>query len=135
LFCLLFWVWWEFEDYRNDIYIVTDEKIIDIEATPLWLSMRRREGGLDRVQNVLATQVGIWQNLLNYGNVDIKTAATDEGYTFLKIPNPRLVQDIVFQKLDSFRARQAERLIRDRQREMIEGLNVYNELKDEGFKV
>jgi hypothetical protein len=51
------------------------------------------------------------------------------------VSNPRLVQDIVFQKLDSFRARQAERLIRDRQREMIEGLNVYNELKDEGFKI
>ncbi|MCU0502210.1 MAG: cyclic nucleotide-binding domain-containing protein, partial [Anaerolineae bacterium] len=135
LCCLLFWVWWEYEDYRNDIYIVTDDQIIDIEAKPLWLSMRRREGGLDRVQNVDMAQVGLWQNLLNYGNVDIKTAATDEGYTFLKIANPRLVQSIVFQKLDAFRSRQAERLIRDRQREMIEGLNVYNELKDEGFKI
>ena len=135
LFGLLFWVWWEYEDYRNDIYIVTDDQIIDIEAKPLWLSMRRREGGLDRVQNVDMAQIGLWQNLLNYGNVDIKTAATDEGYTFLKVSNPRLVQSIVFQKLDAFRSRQAERLIRDRQREMIEGLNVYNELKDEGFKI
>ncbi len=100
LFCLLFWVWWEYEDYRNDIYIVTDDQIIDIEAKPLWLSMRRREGGLDRVQNVDMAQIGLWQNLLNYGNVDIKTAATDEGYTFLKVSNPRLVQSIVFQKLD-----------------------------------
>jgi CRP-like cAMP-binding protein len=135
LCCLLFWVWWEYEDYRNDIYIVTDDQIIDIEATPLWLAMRRREGGLDRVQNVLAVQVGVWQNILNYGNVDIKTAATDEGYTFVKVGNPRLVQAIVFQKLDAFRTRQAERQIRDRQQEMIEGLGVYNELKDEGFKV
>ena len=103
LFCLLFWVWWEYEDYRNDIYIVTDDQIIDIEAKPLWLSMRRREGGLNRVQNVDMAQVGIWQNLLNYGNVDIKTAATDEGYTFMKVSNPRLVQSIIFQKLDSFR--------------------------------
>jgi CRP-like cAMP-binding protein/membrane protein YdbS with pleckstrin-like domain len=132
---LLFWVWWEYEDYRNDIYIVTDDKIIDIEATPLWLAMRRREGGLDRVQNVLATQVGIWQNLLNYGNVDIKTAATGEGYSFLKVSNPRLVQSIVFQKLDAFRARQSERQIQDRQREIIDGLDVYNELKEEGFKI
>ena len=121
LFCLLVWVWWEYEDYRNDIYIVTDDKIIDIEAKPLWLSIRRREGGLDRVQNVLATQSGIWQNLLNYGNVDIKTAATDEGYTFMKVGNPRLVQSIVFQKLDAFRGRQAERQIRDRQRESSTG--------------
>jgi CRP-like cAMP-binding protein len=135
LFFLMGWVWWEYEDYRNDIYIVTDDKIIDIEAKPLWLSMRRREGGLDRVQNVLAIQVGLWQNLLNYGNVDIKTAATDEGYTFMKVGNPRLVQSIVFQKLDAFRSRQSERQSRDRQREIVDGLDVFRELKEDGFKI
>jgi CRP-like cAMP-binding protein/membrane protein YdbS with pleckstrin-like domain len=129
---LLGWIWWEYEDYRNDIYIVTDDRIIDIEATPLWLSMKRREGGLDRVQNVGITQKGLIQNILNYGNVEIQTAATDEGYNFLLVSNPKLVQAIIFQKLDAFKGRQAERQMRDRQREMIEGLDVYHELRREG---
>lgn len=126
------WVVWEYADYRNDLYILREDRIIDIEATPLWLSIKRREGSLDRVQNVFARQEGIWQNLLNYGDVEIQTAAIDEGFNFLKVANPQLVQAIIFQKLDALRSRQAERQVRDRQREIIEGLNVYHELRREG---
>lgn len=134
-FVLIFfgsWIVWEYADYRNDLYILREDRIIDIEATPLWLSIKRREGSLDRVQNVFARQEGIWQNLLNYGDVEIQTAAIDEGFNFLKVANPQLVQAIIFQKLDALRSRQAERQVRDRQREIVEGLNVYHELRREG---
>ena len=131
LLIFLGWTWWEYEDYRNDIYILTNDKIIDVEATPLWISMKRKEGGLDRIQNVVAVQKGIWQNLLNYGNVEIKTAAQDEGYTFWRVGNPKLVQDAVFQKLDGYRNRQKAQAMRERQREIVEGLGVFRELKEE----
>ena len=38
------WLWWNFVDYRNDVYIVTDDRIIDIEMQPLGLNAKRREG-------------------------------------------------------------------------------------------
>jgi membrane protein YdbS with pleckstrin-like domain len=129
------WVVWEYADYRNDLYILREDRIIDIEATPLWLSIKRREGNLNRVQNVFARQEGIWQNLLNYGDVEIQTAAIDEGFNFLKVANPQLVQATIFQKLDALRNRQVESLIRERQREIIEGLNVYHELRSEGHNL
>jgi len=129
------WVVWEYADYRNDLYILREDRIIDIEATPLWLSIKRREGNLNRFQNVFARQEGIWQNLLNYGDVEIQTAAIDEGFNFLKVANPQLVQATIFQKLDALRNRQVESLIRERQREIIEGLNVYHELRSEGHNL
>lgn len=135
LIILLGWIWWEYADYRNDLYILREDRIIDIEATPLWLSIKRREGNLDRVQNVVARQKGIWQNLLNYGDVDIQTAAIDEGFNFSKIADPQLVQVTIFQKLDVLKNRQAERQMRDRQREIIEGLDVYHELRSEGHNI
>jgi uncharacterized membrane protein YdbT with pleckstrin-like domain len=135
LVVLLGWIWWEYADYRNDLYILREDRIIDIEATPLWLSIKRREGNLDRVQNVVARQKGIWQNLLNYGDVDIQTAAIDEGFNFSKIANPQLVQTTIFQKLDALKNRQTERQMRDRQREIIEGLDVYHELRSEGRNI
>jgi len=137
-FVLIFfgsWVVWEYADYRNDLYILREDRIIDIEATPLWLSIKRREGSLERVQNVFARQEGIWQNLLNYGDVEIQTAAVDEGFNFLKVANPQLVQATIFQKLDALRSRQAERDVRGRQREIIEGLSVYHELRNEGYNL
>jgi membrane protein YdbS with pleckstrin-like domain len=124
------WLWWQIEDYRNDIYVVTDDRVIDIEMSPLGLRYKKREGPLDRVLTVDAIQLGIWAKVFNYGNVIIRTAAADEGYDFLMVPNPRQVQAVVFQKMDALRRRQEARRATERQRELIEGLEIYHELRE-----
>ena len=125
------WLWWEVTDYWNDIYVVTDDRIIDIEKRPLSLSAQRRESPLDRVQTVNAEQKGLWANLLSYGNVVIHTAAADTGFTFEMVGAPRLVQKVIFQKLDAYRRRQEERTLVERQRALIEGIEVYHELRED----
>jgi membrane protein YdbS with pleckstrin-like domain len=122
------WLWWQYTDYQNDLYIVTDDRIIDIEMRPLGLQEKRREGTLDRVQNVNAVQNSIWANIFDYGDVVISTAAADEGFTFMMVGKPKLVQATIFQKLDAYRNRQEERRLGERQREIIEGLQVYHQL-------
>ncbi len=125
------WLVYHYVDWHNDIYVITDDKLIDIEARPLGLYIKRRESGLDRVQTVDYKQEGIIRNLFNYGDVVIRTAAADEGFDFLYVPNPRLVQAIIFQKLETFRRQQERRRVQERQREMIEGLQIYHELQQE----
>lgn len=127
-----FWFWWEYTDYRNDTYIVTDDRIIDIEMKPLGLNAKRREGGLEKVQNVVAQQNGLWAALFDYGDVVISTAAADEGFTFSMVPNPRYVQTTVFQKLNKFRSRDEQRRTATRQQELIEALSVYHQLRGGG---
>jgi CRP-like cAMP-binding protein/membrane protein YdbS with pleckstrin-like domain len=134
LFLFLFSIgWWLFRyaDWHNDIYVVTDDKLIDIEALPLGLSIKRRETSLDRVQTVDYKQVGFIRYMLNYGDVVIRTAALEEGFDFLYVPNPRLVQAVIFQKLDTYRRTQDRQRLKDRQREMIESLEVYHEMRQE----
>lgn len=126
------WFFWNYVDYRNDVYVLTDDRIMDIEMKPFGLFAKRREGSLERVQNVVYTQNGLMANIFNYGDVVISTAAQDEGYTFLMVPNPKLVQATVFAKLDAFRARQEQKRATDRQRELIEGLEVYHRLLGQG---
>ena len=127
-----FWLWWEYTDYRNDVYIVTDDRIIDIEMQPLGLNAKQREGGLEKVQNVVAQQRGLLATLFRYGDVVISTAASDEGFTFLMVPNPTLVQATVFQKLNQFRVRDQKRQDQRRQQELIEALTVYHQLRGGG---
>jgi len=127
------WLAYQVADYRNDLYVVTDDKIIDIEQRPLGLSAKRREGSLDRIQSVNSTQVGFFAAVLNYGDVIIRTAAADEGYDFLTVPNPKQVQTIIFQKLDTYRRAQEAQKARERQRELIEGLEVYHQLRESGL--
>ena len=126
-----FWLWWQYTDWHNDIYVLTDDKIIDIEQKPLGLDAKRREGGLERVQNVDAKQRGFLSIIFDYGDVVISTAAGDEGYTFIMVPHPKKVQATVFQKLDQWRRRQDETRTLQRQREMIEGLQVYHQIQTE----
>jgi uncharacterized membrane protein YdbT with pleckstrin-like domain len=90
-----FWLWWQYTDWHNDIYVLTDEKIIDIEMKPLGIDSKRREGSLERVQNVDAKQRGLTSVIFDYGDVVISTAAGDEGYTFLMVPHPKKVQALV----------------------------------------
>ena len=124
-----FWFWWEYTDYRNDIYIVTDDRIVDIEMKPLGLDAKRREGGLERVQNVVFQQTGYRATLFKYGDVVISTAASDEGFTFKMVPDPQHVQATVFQKLSRFRSREEQRRAIARQQEMVEALSVYHQLR------
>ena len=123
-----FWFWWNYTDYRNDIYIVTDDRIVDIEMKPLGLDAKRRESGLERVQNVVFQQNGLWATLFRYGDVVISTAAANEGFTFFMVPEPQHVQATVFQKLSRFRSREEQRRASNRQKEMIEALSVYHQL-------
>ena len=118
-------------DYRNDLYIVTDEKLMDIEAKPLGLSFKQRDAGLDRVQTVSIEQKGFWAWLFNYGDVLIRTAAADEGLTFSMVRNPKRVQKTISQKLDAFKRRQEEKTLAANQRLIIEGLEVYQEVQEQ----
>jgi CRP-like cAMP-binding protein/membrane protein YdbS with pleckstrin-like domain len=129
------WLWWVFVDYRNDLYVVTDEKIIDIERKPLGLDYKRREGNLERIQSVDSKQVGVFQALFNYGTVVIRTAAADEGYDFINVPNPKHVQQVVFQKLDAFRQRKAAKDAVDRQQSVVETLQVYDDLRQSDSQI
>lgn len=125
-----FWLWWEWADYHNDVYVVTEEKLIDIQKRPLALSAEQREGNLDRVQTVDTKQKTLWANLFNYGDVVIRTAAADEGYDFLMVPNPRLVQAIIFQRVGAVRRKQEEQQAAKQQQALVEGIQVYHQLRE-----
>jgi CRP-like cAMP-binding protein/membrane protein YdbS with pleckstrin-like domain len=131
----LFWLWYNYVDWRNDLYIVTDEKIIDLEQKPLALSSRQRESSLEVIQTVDSNQPSIWAKIFNYGNVVIRTAATDEGFTFYMVPAPMLVQKTIFQRIDAYRRRQEDRRLEERRRSVVEGLQVYHELQQDGLKI
>lgn len=129
-----FWFWWQYTNWANDLYIVTTEKMVDIEKLPLGFREKRREGGLDRVQNVVLKLPSFWANLFNIGDVEIQTAATDEGYTFHQVANPREVQREIWRRINDYQTlrRQRESASNQAQQAMI--LSVYSELMKETGK-
>jgi membrane protein YdbS with pleckstrin-like domain len=97
-----FWLWWSWEDWGNDLYSVTNDRIIDSEALPLGFRSRRTETRFDRVQNVSFDIPGPIANILNYGTVLIFTAGAEGRLDFVYVRDPRKVQAEIFRRLTAY---------------------------------
>lgn len=83
-------------DYYLDVWIVTNERIVDIQQISLFRHIVA-EQRIVRVQDVTSTVRGIIPTFLNYGNVNIQTAGEQERFIFEQVPNPEGVKKIIFQ--------------------------------------
>lgn len=123
-----FWLWWEWEDWRNDIYILTDSKIIDVEKKPLFFAMERREATLDKIQNVALRMPGLLPNILNYGDVLIETAGPTGAFTFNGVSHPAEVRHEIFRRIEEYKAAQQRRDREQRKAELSTWFQVYEEI-------
>lgn len=77
-----------------NIYIVTNERIIDIDFIHL-LYKEFSEARLAEIQDITYKRAGILASLFDYGNVSIQTAGTLPNIEFLAVPKPSQVVEII----------------------------------------
>jgi CRP-like cAMP-binding protein/membrane protein YdbS with pleckstrin-like domain len=125
---ILVWLLWEVEDWRNDLYIVTDTHIIDIERiTPILLKETRRQARLDNIQNMTASTTGFWSSILKWGDVLIETAG--EGtFEFKQVHYPDRVREEIDRRREAYRARQRREETERQRAEFAEWISVYHEV-------
>ncbi|MCL6510441.1 MAG: cyclic nucleotide-binding domain-containing protein [Anaerolineae bacterium] len=128
-FVLFFWLVWQYEDWRNDVYMLTPERVLEYKRTPFGLlGTSQRTASLANVQNVTATTKGFIDNLFNVGDVSIRTGGMDNELDFARVWNPRGVQREVVLRLEAYRAAQRDKEAARRRREFIEWIGIYDEL-------
>ncbi len=128
---VFFWLWYEYRDWENDIYVLTPDRLIDSIRKPLWLQERVRVASLGQVQNVTFKRETVVQNLFDYGSVVIQTAGEDSGLMFEHIPNPRRAQAFISDALERFRERERMRERQMRRREFLDWFGEYHRLANE----
>jgi hypothetical protein len=84
----------KFLSWYFDVYIITDERVIDIDFNNL-LDKKFSEAKLSMIQDVTSRQIGVAQTMFNYGQVLIQTAAEINELHFDKIPNPEKVVKVL----------------------------------------
>jgi CRP-like cAMP-binding protein/uncharacterized membrane protein YdbT with pleckstrin-like domain len=124
------WLVWEVEDWRNDLYIVTDTHIIDIERTPLLLRESKRQASLDNIQNTKASTKGFLAGLFKLGDVTIETAGAGT-FTFGKVRNPSKVQAEVDKRRDAYRARLRQQQVEQQRADIAKWFSVYYDIVGE----
>lgn len=101
------WLLWVLADWKNDYYVVTREKVIDVEKIP-FIYENRREASLVHIQDVSYVKPSFLAQRLNYGNVRLQTAAEGGALTFDAVPDPRSVHTVLVSRLEEYRARVRE---------------------------
>lgn len=104
LYGFLVWI-----DYYFDIWIITDERIINIEQKGLFMR-QISEADYTKIQDVTAQIEGFLPTVINYGDVYIQTAAEKERFVFRTISRPYQIKDLLMQLARKKKAKQFESL-------------------------
>lgn len=97
---LLFYV--RFLDYYLDLWIVTNDRIVDIEQHNLF-SRSVTELDLFRIQDVTVETHGIFATLFKYGDVMVKTASSNSHIVFFAVPEPNKIREELIRLSDEDR--------------------------------
>ena len=81
-----------------NVYIVTDERIIDIDFLSL-IYRNVSAAKLDKVEDITAVTSGAVQSLFDFGTVQIQTAAERTEFEFEDVPQPTKVTQFLNEML------------------------------------
>lgn len=92
LMTFIFWM-----DYYLDMWIVTNERILDIEHFGIF----RREVSeflISQVQDVTVEIPGMMASFLRYGNIRVQTAG-EKSFAGVNIPHPDKAKDVIIHQV------------------------------------
>jgi len=89
LYGFLVWI-----DYYFDVWIITSERIVNIEQKGLF-TRHISELRFARVQDVKSTVSGLIPTMLNFGDVTVQTASEEDHFVFRQIGDPFGIKDEV----------------------------------------
>lgn len=125
------WFIWQVENWRNDIFQVTDRFVIDIDRLPFGFGESRKQAAISNIQNIHATRPGFFPTLFNYGFVHIDTAGAQSDIVFEYVINPELIQSDIFQRLDDIKRIQRVQEGSQRREEYALLLDVYRQAMEQ----
>ena len=104
---LLYWlvrIYLNWYRYNNDIWVITNQRIIDsTKTTPITLKLSTAD--LVNVQDMTVSRDGIFRTLFNYGDMICQTAAEQQEFRLIGIPRPEEIQLLVDKERDRERQR------------------------------
>jgi hypothetical protein len=98
---------WVREEHEHDKYILTRDKITDVDKRPFGPESSR-SAQLDRIQDV-SFDVSFIESIFGYGDVFVETGGAGGKFTFKHVPDPRNVAATINDYLTDFKKREKER--------------------------
>jgi len=120
-------LWWLYQywDWRNDRYIITDEQLIDVYKRPLGQE-QKRSAPIKNIQTVEFERLGLISLILNFGTVFIRVG--DTTFTFDYVFNPSIAQQDIFERYQKYNQKQKQREKESVRNEVAEWIEIYHQV-------
>lgn len=105
LYAFLVWI-----DYYFDVWIITNERVINIEQKGLFVRTVS-ELKFSRIQDVTSEVRGMLPTILNFGDVKVQTASEEDFFLFRQVPDPYHVKDVIMERLRTERDEEIGRVV------------------------
>ncbi|HWE61761.1 MAG TPA: PH domain-containing protein, partial [Chloroflexota bacterium] len=109
--CVLLWVAWIVLEWRDDLYVLTTDRVIEVQRKP-FISELGAVVQLRALQDVVLRISSISGRLFNMGTLTLE--AGSEPLRFIAVPHPEQFQRLIFEQIDEAaqrdRFREQERL-------------------------
>jgi len=98
-----FGVWWlllwmgafrALTSYYLDAWLITNRRVVDIEQYGFF-SREVSSVFLKSVEDATTSINGVFPTLLNYGDIEIQSAAAMNRFSIRGVPNPRAIRDLI----------------------------------------
>ncbi len=124
-------IFYEAVDWKNDVYIVSNEYLIDVNKKPLGLE-QRKTAPLRTVQSVEFERIGLAGLLLNFGTVSIRVGETT--LTFDHVYNPAAVQRELFQRISEKERILKKKAVQEDEERLTDWIEVYHHINEQKNK-
>ncbi len=126
LLSLVGWGWWiyQYQDWHNDVYILTDDQLIDVYKKPLGTE-DRKSAPVKNIQTVEYERKGLINLVLNFGTVKIKIG--NEELSFDNVYQPSEVQGEIYALYRAY----LEKAKKNDQQRFVEWIKTYDQVKME----
>lgn len=126
LILVVFFFWWlyEYEDWRNDLYRVTHDLIIDRDKKPFGQESFR-SAPIKNIQSLGHEVPNLVGLILNVGNVYINVG--DETFTFEGVHDPSVVHQDISRRMEELINQQEQERAKQEHERMATWLEIYHE--------
>jgi uncharacterized membrane protein YdbT with pleckstrin-like domain len=96
-------------NYIDDIFILTTDRVVDIDRFLFFFFEGRKQADYTKVQDVQVDVNSLLARVLNYGDIIVETAGSLPNIEMTSIPNPFAVQDLIFTRMNALKERDLAR--------------------------
>ena len=125
---LLSWSAYSFFDWRNDVYIITEDQLIDIDRRPFGME-EKRAAPINNIQSIRYKRNGIFGLLLNFGTV--YTRIGDKEFTFDNVHRPAEVQEALFTAKERFHQMEEDAEKTAQRKKAVDWIDSYHQIINE----